>query len=85
MYLINEKIKKGQPMPCICELCGNVDAIRKSGGRDIKTPTNNKCFEQCKYPNGKEYSYAYLPFTNSKRKAWVNCKNFSHMRTLSVR
>lgn len=80
--MINFKatIKKGEPMPNICEICGSVKALPKSD-RDIIQSDLNECFVE----KPADWQSKYQPFTNSKRTITPHCKSFSHMRTCSYR
>jgi len=71
-------IKKGSPMPCICEICSSVKALPVAD-RDKVVPENNLCFK------AEDWVRPYKPFTNSKRTVSLTCKGFSHMRSCTYR
>jgi len=76
-------IKRGDPMPSQCEICGSVKAITKSDRRIVQANEAqlNKCYDE----KPEDWRSKYQPFTNSKRTIIPTCKNFSHMRTCTYR
>jgi hypothetical protein len=81
--VINCKKKRNERMPYQCAICGNCRAVRKEE-RNTEKAENNKCYELLTV-FGKPYVEKYQPFTNSKRTIDKTCKNFSHIRKMTVR
>ena len=73
-------IKRGEPMPSQCAICGSCKAITKSD-RDAVQSEQNKCYDE----KPEAWRSKYQPFTNSKRTIISTCKNFSHMRSCTYR
>ncbi|MDT8718185.1 hypothetical protein IAI10_16080 [Clostridium sp. 19966] len=65
-------------MPTQCEICGSYYAISKEN-RDIKIAENNKCSKK------EEIKDMYKPFKNSREEICIDCKTFSHIKTLKIK